>query len=130
MQACKPGSVSRNWRDAYHLSGPDVAVRINRSTRPGSRFGIESGIHHQDLFDLSTHKVFRAPDGYHQGGGLLPRPFTITLRCRKGYLFSVALSVFGAFHQTPRVSRGMPPEVARTFLLALSQAVSRLATQK
>ncbi len=80
VQACKPGSVPRQGRGAYHLSGPALGG-INRSTRPGIRGKSElnQDIHSQDLFDLSTHKVFRAPGGYNRGGGLLPRLFTITL---------------------------------------------------
>jgi len=35
MQACKPGSVPwRNRQGAYHLSSPDVAIRIEQPTQP------------------------------------------------------------------------------------------------
>lgn len=60
MQACKPGSVP-DKSGSYHLSSPDVAVRINQPTHPVIRLPENDQSKSQDLFGLSTRKVYPAP---------------------------------------------------------------------
>lgn len=63
MQACKPGSVSRQRHDSYHLSSPDFAIRIKQPTQsrqPYDYWRAANRINGRDLFGLSTHKVYPA----------------------------------------------------------------------
>ncbi len=91
MQACKPGSVP-NKSGSYHLSSPDVAIRVNQPTHPGIRLPENDQSKSQDLFGLSTRKVCHAPavTGRAVSSYLTFSPFP---SIHEGSLFSVALSV-------------------------------------
>jgi len=68
MQACKPGFVpSDKPPGSYHLSSPNITTGIKRSTRPAHYVerailppSVARILEKQDLFDLSTHKVYPA----------------------------------------------------------------------
>lgn len=104
MQVCKPGSVPRGLllRGSCHLSSPDFAIGIHRSTHPGIPLSQKSNeqLFARGLFDLSTHKVCLASAVTIGTVGSYPTfsplPFD-WLRAKPeidGRFVSVALSVF------------------------------------
>ena len=97
MQVCKPGSVSlKELSDTCHLSSPDLAIGVYRSTHPGILPKQKSNeqLFARGLFDLSTHKVCLAPNVTIRTVGSYPTFSPLPTDKVDWRFVSVALSVF------------------------------------
>ena len=111
----KPSSVSALARGDGHLSGMAVAGHLEQPTR-GSPLPVWAvWVTPRRLFGLAPTGGCSAARCYQERGGLLPHPFTLTLRSLalpQGGLLSVALSVAsrrpGVTWQSTRWSSDFP----------------------